>query len=335
MSRKNNGRAITDKRQQRNSRANSSHPLFNKNMSPSRIDDQSCSSDDLSVDSDVAFAFVDFTGVNFGDDEPKKVAPKDCPLVAPATVVKEQVPQNTASKLKQQQPIEMPNGQELQQRPIHDGELFKAQQRRVENLCKWYELGSRPSMKAKDVLNIAAHKDKDEDLFAEKDDLNKLLLCSIEAQDDLNTNLPPHPLGKYEDNLEIAPSTIEGAGNGLFTKVPIPKGEVVCFYTGCRHTYQSQKRLKNRAYVLKLQNGWPKHDRKNDGFIDALPTKDVLARYINDARSEEKCSVKFENIQEPGIWYCPVVAQRDIAEGEELFVSYGTRYWSESRMIGG
>jgi hypothetical protein len=87
--------------------------------------------------------------------------------------------------------------------------------------------------------------------------------------------------------------------------------------------------------MVERQNGWPKFDRRNDGFIDALPTKDVLARFINDPRLEERYNVAFEHIKEPDVWHCPVVAQRDIAIGEELFVSYGPRYWSEARMIGG
>jgi hypothetical protein len=127
--------------------------------------------------------------------------------------------------------------------------------------------------------------EKDDDLFqSENDDLALLLLRSIEAQDDLNANLPPHPNGKYESQLKISPSTIEDAGNGLFAMISIPKGDVICYYTGYRHDYQSQKRLRDRSYVLKLQNGWPKHDRRNDGFVDALPCKSVLARYINDPR---------------------------------------------------
>lgn len=80
---------------------------------------------------------------------------------------------------------------------------------------------------------------------------------------------------------------------------------------------------------------------KNDGFVDALPTTNVLGRYINDpigpsgSVNEERCNVKFSHIQQPGIWHCPVIALRDIEEGEELFISYGPRYWAESRMIGG
>jgi len=158
---------------------------------------------------------------------------------------------------------------------------------------------------------------------------------SIQAQDDLNTNLPPHPRGKYEGSLKVAPSTIEGAGNGLFAKSLIPKGAIVCYYTGYRHHYKSKQRLKDQAYVLRMENGWPKFDRKNDGFVDALPTKDVLARFINDPRQEERCNVKFEHIQEPGNWHCPVVAQRDISAGEEVFISYGCLYWSRSKMTEG
>ncbi len=82
-------------------------------------------------------------------------------------------------------------------------------------------------------------------------------------------------------------------------------------------------------HVLKLQNGWPSYDRQNDGFLDALPTEDVLARFINDPRLEKRCNVTFKHIKEPGIWNCPVVSIRDIAAGEELFISYGPRYWSD------
>ena len=308
---------------------------------------QSSDDDSVSIDSDNAFAFVDFNGVDFGggdDDDNDEPLEKQQPLVV------EEVPEQVKDKPKEckkksiaRQPIDMPDGQSsIQVRTEHDPQLFKAQERRVQNLCKWYELGVRPSLSSSSLLNLKAHEGKDNDIFASKvDDLNTLLLRSIQAQDDLNTNLPPHPLGEYEDQLKIAPSTIKDAGNGLFALVNIPKGATVCNYAGYRHHYQSQKRLKDRAYVLKLQNGWPKHDRRNDGFINALPTKDVLARYINDPSgpigsiNEEKCNVKFEHIQEPNIWYCPVISLREIAEGEELFISYGPRYWSESRQIGG
>mmetsp|Transcript_19907 Transcript_19907/g.36003 ORF Transcript_19907/g.36003 Transcript_19907/m.36003 type:complete len:304 (+) Transcript_19907:148-1059(+) len=301
-------------------------------------DSGSCSDSIISIDSDVAFAFVDFSGVDFGDDdqvdedddEPKKTALVEKTANNVAKQQNEHLKKHPKPKVQNadHQPIVMADGQERHYLHPHDPQLFNAQERRVANLCKWYELGIRPSLKYKE--NLAAHRQKDDDLFASKvDDVSKLLLRSMEAQDALNANLPPHPLGEYENSLKAAPSTIAGAGNGLFATTSIPKRAIVCHYTGYRHHYHSQKRLMNRAYLLKLQNGWPKFDRRNDGFVDALPSLDVLARFINDPLIEERCNVKFEHIREPGIWHCPVVALRDIAEGEELFVSYGPRYWLE------
>lgn len=319
-------------------------------MPPS--DDSSRSDSSLSIDSDVAFAFLDFSCVDFGDGvfeevecnvaeknenvndaERRHLIESETPNAHPGETVKctdaEEYQKRKEWRVKC---VEFPDGQKLQKRETHDPDLFEAQSRRVNNLCRWYELGMRPSLSSPSLLNLAAHEHKDEDLFNEKvDDLQTLLLRSIQAQDDLNTNLPPHPRGDYEDILTVAPSTIDGAGNGLFTSVHIPKGEVVCNYTGYRHHYQSQKRFKGkaRAYILKLQNGWPKNDRRNDGFVDAYPTEDVLARFINDPKLEERCNVTFKYIQEPGIWHCPVVSLRDIAAGEELLISYGPRYWSD------
>jgi hypothetical protein len=316
-------------------------------------------SDNLSIDSDVAFAFVDFSGVDFGgkvstgkDNDNNVVNDPSTHLQQRSVIANsksaeiiyqnpKKLGNNNNGKQFTHDDIDMPDGQSnTNERTVHDSQLFNAQERRVENLCKWYELGIRPSLSSSSLLNLAAHDGKDDDLFdIQVDNLQTLLLRSIDAQDDMNTNLPPHPIGEYEDCLQVHTSTIEGAGNGLFASSFIPKDAIVCYYSGYRHHYQSQKRLKDGAYVLKLQNNCPKH---NDGFVDALPTTNVLARYINDpigpsgsVNEEERCNVKFSHIQQPGIWHCPVIALRDIKVGEELFISYGQGYWAESRMIGG
>ena len=193
----------------------------------SKADDDSCCSG-ISIDDDVAFAFVDFTGVDFGDDDDddEKKAQEESAKGSSAeqqSINIEQYKKQREHGDQQQQISKMPDGQNLKEREVHDPQLFKAQTRRVENLCKWYELGIRPSLSSSSLLNRVAHQQKDDDLFAsEVDNLPNLLLRSIEAQDDLNANLPPHPLGEYEDSLKVAPSTIEGAGNGLFAKSHIP-----------------------------------------------------------------------------------------------------------------
>ena len=291
--------------------------------------------DDISIDSDVEFAYMDFSGVDFDPSDDVKSTQEMHDALDEIRKTREEMV-NCISESVENYYARFPNGQQRNTSQLDfDAKLFAVQERRVQNLTKWYELGVRPSMSSSSLLNQEAHAQDSDILQAEQDDLSTLQLRSLEAQDELNTNLPPHPTGKYETQLKVAPSTIEGASNGLFALTAIPKGDTVCHYTGYRHDYQSQKRLRDRSYVLKLQNGWPKYDRRNDGFVDALPTREVLARYINDPRNEDKCNVKFEYIQQPGVWHCPVVALRDIEVGEELFISYGPRYWEESRMIGG
>ncbi|KAL7489531.1 hypothetical protein ACHAW6_015158 [Cyclotella cf. meneghiniana] len=308
--------------------------LPNKSSAVTAVSDDSSSS--ASSDA-VAFAYVDFTGVDFGSDrsDDDVSSHAECDVIHNSSFQQVSAVRKTSSTTEQY--VAMPDGQQPNpDQHAHDPTLFAAQTRRVQNLAKWYELGIRPSLSSASLLNMDAHANKDEDILTSKeDDIPALLLRCLQAHDDLNTNLPPHPKGNYENQLKVATSTIKNAGNGLYTTVRIPKGDIVCHYTGYRHDYQSQKRLRDRTYLLKLQNGWPKFDRRNDGFVDALCCKEVLARYINDPKAEEKYNVKFEHIQQPDVWHCPVVALRDIEAGEELFVSYGPRYWGESRMIGG
>ena len=199
------------------------------------------STDDISVDSDVAFAFVDFSNVDFGGGEDKFKynstknvdieSEQDDEHVDILIVAKKEETVRKASLLKQQA---FPGGQDPEEEHDHDSDLFQAKCRRLENLVKWHELGIRPSLA--DVNNHAAHVGKDEDLFESKtDDLRKLLLRTMEAQDEVNKNLPPHPNTDHERHLRVATSTIEGAGSGLFTTAFIPNGTGVCHYTGYRH----------------------------------------------------------------------------------------------------
>lgn len=198
------------------------------------------STDDISVDSDVAFAFVDFSNVDFGGDEDDKhdstdnntsIREQDDEYCDDILIAKKAEAVRKASLLKKKT---FPGGQDPEEEHEHNPELFQAQCLRVNNLVRWYELGARPSLA--DENNLAAHAEKDEDLFqSSTDNLRNLLLRSIEAQDEVNKNLPPHPVADSESHLRVATSTIEGAGNGLFTTAFIPKGTVVCHYTGYRH----------------------------------------------------------------------------------------------------
>ena len=219
-------------------------------------DDSSSSSLDPN-DADVAFAFADFEGVDFGEDEVVLTPqPQSEGKDRPSNNI---IAQNSGGL--NQLKVDYPSGQNQEDSiRAHDPELFELQRLRVKNLTLWYELGTRPDM-ARTSLNIKAHMHDGDLLSCTKDDLSALLVRIMEAHDEMNSNLPQHKLSDFEKDLEVRDSTIRDAGKGLFSKAAIPSGAAVCYYSGYRHTYQSQKRLRNRTYVMKLQNGWPKHDR--------------------------------------------------------------------------
>lgn len=117
--------------------------------------------------------------------------------------------------------------------------------------------------------------------------------------------------------LEVRPSRIPSAGSGLFTNRAFASGSVVCTYTGDVYERAAALHLADKSYLMKLGNGT---------YVDARTRPDVLARYINDCRGRlGGYNVVFD--KQPDMARALVVALRDIAEGEELFVDYGRMYW--------
>lgn len=123
------------------------------------------------------------------------------------------------------------------------------------------------------------------------------------------------PKTHTEIDFEILPSTIEGAGKGLFTKVAIKEAETIGYYTGEviseREFYDPNRPFS--AYVLWVCRT---HIIVGDG------PKANYTRYINHSDepnaflvvSSRWKTARFE-------------ALRDIEPGEEIFFDYGDDYW--------
>ena len=187
----------------------------------------------------------------------------------------------------------------------------------------WKELALRPNPEECD--------ERDEDLLSKEiDDLKELSKRCLEARKELNCNLPPHEL-VLDHLLEIKNSTILNAGKGLFYMPPkkmlsssfITNGKTICYYTGHRHNFYSQKFLIDRSYLLNVSG---------DILVDPQPVLSIKARFINDPLNEAVVNCKF--VPDPSEFRCAVVATRDIRAGEELFVSYGEIYWSQQNYDG-
>ena len=62
-------------------------------------------------------------------------------------------------------------------------------------------------------------------------------------------------------------------------------------------------------------------------YIDAKDCPDVLARFINDCITPGGWNVEFQ--KRPEECCADIIATRDIAAGEEIFVNYGKWYWAK------
>jgi SET domain-containing protein len=123
-----------------------------------------------------------------------------------------------------------------------------------------------------------------------------------------------------EKKLLVKKSTLPGAGKGLFTTIDIPKGKRIVEYKGTRTTWAEVEDDDGK-------NGYIFYITKNN-VIDALPHKEALGRYANDARGMSKVDGirnNAEYIISKG--RCYIDAMKDIEAGSEILVSYSADYW--------
>ena len=127
----------------------------------------------------------------------------------------------------------------------------------------------------------------------------------------------------YEKDLEIRTSSIPHAGNGVYTKVAIPKGAYLGAYTGefiTDEEYQRRLIANQWQYMMGLLDCAKPH---TGGITTIDGIKGNVFTRMNYAPVEFR-NVKFEKICEAP--FVKITALRDIAAGEELWVDYGPNY---------
>jgi len=122
-----------------------------------------------------------------------------------------------------------------------------------------------------------------------------------------------------EKYLVVKPSTIPGAGNGLFTTVAIEKGTRIVEYKGRITTWKEVEWDSENKYIYTVN---PKH------VIDASKTLKALARYANDARGLTRIKGVTNNcIYVNDGLHAYIESVKPIPAGAEIFVEYGKEYW--------
>jgi SET domain-containing protein len=125
-----------------------------------------------------------------------------------------------------------------------------------------------------------------------------------------------------QKKLLVKKSKLPKAGKGLFTTIPIKKGDAIIEYKG--------EIINWKEYQVRV-------DENRDGYlffinnkrcIDAFPTPQHKARYANDASGLSKIKgLKNNCVYDISKNKCFIVATKNIEAGDEIFVDYTKEYW--------
>lgn len=136
----------------------------------------------------------------------------------------------------------------------------------------------------------------------------------------LNTINPPESAYLYTTTSQLT-----DAGNGLFTAIPIYKDEVIALFKG--------EILTDKQAVLRAKKGNDKYFiTMLDGSIMDSMNVNCFAKYANDAIGFADSG--FKNNSKIGLDELDnvcIIATRKIKSSEEIFCSYGKRYWQKHR----
>lgn len=133
--------------------------------------------------------------------------------------------------------------------------------------------------------------------------------------------LPASDIDHVGGLVSVRPSTIDGAGRGLFATARIDAKCAFATYGGELVRASEVKKAKRSAYLLATGSEW---------LIEGDPSvvgDGHLGAFVNHSK-EPNAFVEIGDTDD-GVPYGRFVARRAIAEGEEIFIDYGAAYWRD------
>ena len=125
------------------------------------------------------------------------------------------------------------------------------------------------------------------------------------------------------DYLFIQDSQLKNAGKGLFTAIAIYPNEVISLFKGeilSKNEAQNRSLEGNNRYFINMLDG---------STLDSMHV-DCFAKYANDAKAFNKTGLKNNaKISLDDDDNICLLATRQINPMEEIFCSYGARYWKK------
>jgi uncharacterized protein len=142
----------------------------------------------------------------------------------------------------------------------------------------------------------------------------------------------------FKTHLEIKPSTIPGAGNGVFTLRDIKQGEPVCYYAGYEGNDTSDPYAIAFNNIILIGLRVPEGTHGVAQLINDASTLDFTKLPLNEhglfsiksikilENDYHRCAFEKLNVRYSGEQFV-LYAIKDIKAGEELFYGYGPDYW--------
>jgi SET domain-containing protein len=128
---------------------------------------------------------------------------------------------------------------------------------------------------------------------------------------------------KEIDYLYILESQIPNSGKGLFTAIPIYKDEIISVFKGellTKHEAQFRASKGHNGYFITMPDG---------ATYDSMNVH-CFAKYANDAVGVVQSRFKINSkIKLDDHGRVCIVASKKIVAGEEIFCSYGNKYWEK------
>jgi len=128
---------------------------------------------------------------------------------------------------------------------------------------------------------------------------------------------------KESEYLYVKTSQLPNAGKGLYTSIDIFKGEVISLFKGKRLSEQE-------AATLAQQNKDGYFINMLDGTILDSQKVHCFAKYANDSQGPGKTQFSYNaEISLDDEERVCLIALKKIKTGEEIFCSYGKKYWQK------
>lgn len=129
------------------------------------------------------------------------------------------------------------------------------------------------------------------------------------------------------NGVQILPSLMPNAGNGLFADRDFKKNELITEYDGPRIDKASADKLREKHMHTHIRVVNSQYEYI-DGYKDVLVGKGG-GSFANDATIQKQNNSiyfsKFDELRGRGRVF--LKATKDIKKGEEIYVSYGKDYW--------